>query len=234
MRQRESLLPDRPDRPREDRQAPHQRLGEMPTLVAEIVPQALKQMRLVSERGPARKAVRAAAKLSAQVNPQSATIRLSELLRARKLVDAAALSVHAAEEFPGEAAAELACRAGAACRDASETDLAILSFTSAVLAAPPCEPACRQLADLFLEWARPRQGPSRAQLYAPARIDLEEEERDPRLALIWLEFLARALRVQGADGEAVAVYQRLLTMAPGREDLRSVLRQAATTGRLPD
>ncbi len=232
--EREALLRERERRLREDRLHTDRRLAEMPALVAEIVPQALRQARAVAERGLARKAVRSAAKLPPQGEVGSAGGRLSELLGARKWVDAAALAVRLAELSPGEPASELACRTGEACRQAGEVDLALLCYTNAILSAPPCESACRQLADLCLEWTRPRPAPSRSSLYAPARIDLEEETRDPRLALVWLEFLARVLRVRGADVEAMAAYEQLLGLAPGRVDLRAMLEAAARTGRLPD
>lgn len=231
--EREALLRERERQMRDERLRTERRLAEMPQLVAEIVPQALKQARAVAERGLARKAVRAAAKLPPQADVGSAGGRLSELLGARKWVDAAALAVHLAELSPGEAASELACRTGEACRQAGEVDLAVLCFTNAILSAPPCESACRQMADLSLEWTRPRQAPSRSLLYAPARIDIEEETRDPRLALIWLEFLARVLRVRGADAEAIATYQQLLQLAPGRDDIRAILDAAAQSGRIP-
>ncbi|MDA8330224.1 MAG: hypothetical protein M0027_03275 [Candidatus Dormibacteraeota bacterium] len=231
--EREALMLERERRLQEERLSAERRLAEMPQLVSEIVPQALRQARTVAERGLARKAVRAAAKLPAQADVGSAGGRLSELLGARKWVDAAALAVHLAELLPGEAASELACRTGEACRQAGEVDLALLCFTNAILSAPPCESACRQMADLCLEWTRPRQAPSRSLLYAPARIDIEEETRDPRLALVWLEFLARVLRVRGADAEAIATYQQLLQLAPGRDDVRAMLEAAGRRGVLP-
>ena len=231
--EREALLRERERRLHEERLHTERRLAEMPALVAEIVPQALRQARAVAERGLARKALRSAAKLPSQADVGTAGGRLSELLGSRKWVDAVALAVHLAELFPGEAASELACRTGEACRQAGEVDLAVLCFTNAILSAPPCESACRQLADLCLEWTKPRQAPSRSLLYAPARIDIEEETRDPRLAQVWLEFLARVLRVRGADAEAITAYQQLLQLAPGRDDLRAMLETAVHSGRLP-
>ena len=231
--ERDALLRERERRMHEERLHTERRLAEMPALVAEIVPQALRQARSVAERGLARKAVRSAAKLPSQADVGTAGGHLSELLGARKWVEAAALAIHLAELFPGEAASELACRTGEACRQAGEVDLALLCFTNAILSAPPCESACRQLSDLCLEWTRPRQAPSRSLLYAPARIDIEEDTRDPRLALVWLEFLARVLRVRGADSEAIGVYEQLLQLAPGRDDVRAMLEAAARSGRLP-
>jgi tetratricopeptide (TPR) repeat protein len=231
--EREALLRERERWLGEERLHTERRLAEMPALVAEIVPQALRLARAVAERGLARKALRSASKLPSQAELGTAGDRLSELLGARKWVDAAALAVHLAESLPGEAASELACRTGEACRQAGEVDLAILCLTNAILSAPPCEAACRQLSDLCLEWTRPRQAPSRSLLYAPARIDIEEETRDPRLALVWLELLARVLRVRGADAEAIAAYQQLLHLAPGRDDVRAMLEVAAHSGRLP-
>jgi tetratricopeptide (TPR) repeat protein len=231
--EREALLRERERWQEEERLRTERRLAEMPALVADIVPQALRLARAVAERGLARKALRSASKLPSQADLGTAEDRLSELLGARKWVDATALAVHLAESFPGEAASQLACRTGEACRQAGEVDLALLCLTNAVLSAPPCEPACRQLSDLCLEWTRPRQAPSRSLLYAPARIDIEEEARDPRLALVWVEFLARVLRVRGADAEAIAAYQQLLQLAPGRDDVRAMLEATASSGRLP-
>ncbi|MHB1640358.1 MAG: hypothetical protein ACYCUD_11070 [Candidatus Dormibacteria bacterium] len=231
--ERELLLQERARQVKDRQQLTQERLREMPALVAEIVAQALSQRRAVSNRGLARKAVRAAAKRSAPGDLGSATERVSELIRARKLTDAAAIVVRLTESLPGEAAAELARSAGEACRRAAEDDLATICFTSAVLAFPPCEPACRQLAEMALAWREPRRAPSRASLYAPARIDLEEEERDPRLAPIWLEFLARVMRVRCADGDALMVYRQLLALAPGREDVRAIVDVASLTGSLP-
>ncbi len=232
--ERQFLLQERARQVKDRQQLMQERLLEMPALVAEIVAQALSQRRAVSDRGLARKAVRAAAKRSAPWDLGSATERVSELIQARKLTDATAIVVRLTESLPGEASAELACSAGDACRQAAEDDLATVCLTSAVLASPPCEPACRQLAEMALAWREPRRAPSRAILYAPARIDLEEEERDPRLAPIWLEFLARVMRVRGADGDALMVYRQLLALAPGREDVRAIVDVASLTGSLPD
>ena len=79
-----------------------------------------------------------------------------------------------------------------------------------MLAAPPCETACWQLAGMA------------------------RESRDPRLAPIWMEFLARLLRVRGADEDAVVVYRQLLNLTPRRQDVRDILRVASLTGVLPD
>lgn len=233
VQERERLLQERALQVQDRQRLLQARLLEMPALVAEIVAQALSQRRAVSDRGLARKAVRAAAKPSAPWELGAAADRISELIGARKLTDVAALAVRLTESLPGEAAAELACSAGEACRRAAEDDLATLCFTSAVLASPPCEPACRQLAEMALAGRERRRAPSRARLYAPARIDLEEEEIDPRLAPIWLEFLARVLRVRGADGDAVMVYRQLLALAPGRDDVRAMVGAASLTGSLP-
>ncbi|MHB1527267.1 MAG: hypothetical protein ACYCZN_13495 [Candidatus Dormibacteria bacterium] len=233
VQERERLLQERARQVQDRQRLMQERLREMPALVAEIVAQVLNQRRAVADRGLARKAVRAAAKPSGPWDLKSAAQRVSELIDARKLTEAVAMVVRLTESLPGEAAAELACTVGDACRRAAEDDLATLCFTSAVLAFPPYEPACRQLAEMALAWREPRRAPSRASLYAPARIDLEEEERDPRLAPIWLEFLARVLLVRGADADAVMVYRQLLALAPGRDDVRAIVGTASLPGRLP-
>lgn len=186
------------------------RLVELPALVEEISNQVHEQRRAVSDRGTAKQAVRAAAEQSAPSDLQVAGSRIGDLLEGGRLPDAAALALRAAEAFPGEASAELACRAGEASRHGKDDELATLCFTTAVLAAPPCEAACWQLAGMALE------------------------QRDPRLAPIWMEFLARLLRVRGADEDAVVVYRQLLSLTPRRQDVRDILRLASLTGVLPD
>jgi len=186
------------------------RLIELPALIEGISTQVHEQRRAVSDRGMAKQAVRTAAEQSAPTDLQTAGSRIGDLLEGGRLPDAAALALRTAEAFPGAAAAELACRAGEASRDAKDDELATLCFTTAVLAAPPCESACWQLAGMALE------------------------QRDPRLAPIWMEFLARLLRVRGADEDAVVVYRQLLNLTPRRQDVSDMLRLASLTGVLPD
>jgi len=187
-----------------------QRLTELPALSEEIVSQVHEQRRAVSDRGTARQAVHAASEQSAPSDLGSATERLAELIDGHQLTQAAALALRTAEAFPGEAAAELACRVGEAARHSKDDDLATLCFTTSVLAAPPGDPACWQLAGMALE------------------------RKDPRLAPIWMEFLAKLLRARGADEDAVVVYRQLLNLTPRREDVRDILRTASLTGVLPD
>ncbi len=187
-----------------------QRLSELPPLLEEIIGQVHEQRRAVSDRGAARQAVREAAEQSAPSDLNSAAQRLSELIDAHQLTDAAALVLRAIEAFPGETCADMACRVGEAARHAKDEDLATLCFTTAVVAAPPCEPGCWQLAGIALE------------------------RKDPRLAPIWMEFLARLLRARGADEDAVVVYRQLLNLTPRREDVRDILRVSSLTGVLPD
>lgn len=193
----------------QDRRLRH-RQAELPALVDEIIDQVHQQRRAVADRGQARQAVRSAAEQTVPSDLSSATTAMAELLEAKRLADAAALALRVTEAFPGEVAAELACRAGEACRQAKDVELAALCFTTAVLSAPPCEAACWQLAGMALE------------------------QRDARLAPIWMEFLARLLRLRGADEDAIVVYRQLLNLAPRRQDVRDVLRVASLTGTLPD
>lgn len=186
------------------------RLGELPPLLEEIAAQVHEQRRAVAEKGQARAAVRSSSEQSAPADLPTASNLMTDLLGAGRLVDAAALAMRAAEAFPGQVAAELACRAGEACRESKDEDLAVLCFTTAVLTAPPCEAACWQLAGMALE------------------------QREPRLAPIWIEFLARLLRVRGADEDAVVIYRQLLNLTPRRQDVRDILRVASLTGTLPD
>jgi hypothetical protein len=186
------------------------RTDELSPLIEEIVAQVHEQRRAVSDRGLASTAVRSAAEQSAPSELSAAETTLWEMLDGEKLTEAAALVLRAAEAFPGERSAELACRAGEAAREAKDEPLATLCLTTAVLAAPPCETACWHLAGIA------------------------RESRDPRLAPIWMEFLARLLRVRGADEDAVVVYRQLLNLTPRRQDVRDILRVASLTGVLPD
>jgi hypothetical protein len=199
-----------PKMARERERRLHKRTDELSPLIGEIVAQVHEQRRAVSDRGLANTAVRSAAEQSAPSELSSAETRLWEMLDGEKLTDAAALVLRAAEAFPGERSAELACRAGEAAREAKDEPLATLCLTTAVLAAPPCETACWHLAGMA------------------------RESRDPRLAPIWMEFLARLLRVRGADEDAVVVYRQLLNLTPRRQDVRDILRVASLTGVLPD
>lgn len=186
------------------------RRAEFRPLVDEVIQQVHEQRRAVSDRGPARQAVHASSDIGAPADLGLASAQLDDLLEAGQLERAAALALRVTEAFPGESSAELACRAGEASRDSKQEDLAILCLTTAVLAAPPFEQACWQLAGMAVE------------------------RRDPKLAPIWLELVARLLRVRGADEDAVVVYRQLINICPRREDVREVLRVASLTGSLPD
>lgn len=186
------------------------RRQELKPLIEEIVRQVHEQRRAVSDRGPARQAVRAAAEAVPPADLAVAAGQLDDLLQAGQHERATALVLRVTEAFPGEASAELACRAGEACRAVKQDDLAVLDLTTAVLAAPPFEQACWQLAGMALE------------------------NKDPQLAPIWLEFVARLLRVRGADEDAVVVYRQLVNLCPRRQDVRGILSSASLTGSLPD
>ncbi len=186
------------------------RRQELKPLIEEIVRQVHEQRRAVSDRGPARQAVRAAAEAVPPADLAVAAGQLDDLLQAGQHERATALVLRVTEAFPGEASAELACRAGEACRAVKQDDLAVLDLTTAVLAAPPFEQACWQLAGMALE------------------------NKDPQLAPIWLEFVARLLRVRGADEDAVVVYRQLVNLCPRRQDVREILSSASLTGSLPD
>jgi hypothetical protein len=186
------------------------RRHELKPLVEEIVKQVHEQRRAVSDRGTARQAVRASAEAVPPADLALAAAQLEDLLQADQHERATALALRVTEAFPGEASAELACRAGEACRAVKQDDLAVLNLTTAVLAAPPFEQACWQLAGMALE------------------------RKDPQLAPIWLEFVARLLRVRGADEDAVVVYRQLVNLCPRRQDVREILSSASLTGSLPD
>ena len=57
-------------------------------------------------------------------------------------------------------------------------------------------------------------------------------DREVALATGYLERVAELLRSRGDDAGALAVYRKIVTVAPDREDIRRLVRLAQATGRL--
>lgn len=183
---------------------------EMTPLVEEIVAAARSLQDALSSRGNARRVMAAAKErppLAATADPGS---DVKTMLEAGQLEEAATMALQMASSSPDDDSAAVVCAVGEAVRQAKQPELAVLCFTTAVLTAPPCDRACWQLCTLSVE------------------------RRDAEAAPIWLEFVARLLRVQGADLDAISVYRQLLKLSPRRTDIRELLRVSSLTGQLPN
>jgi len=145
--------------------------------------------------------------LAATADPGS---EVKAMLEAGQFEEAATMALQMASSSAGEDSAAVVCAVGEGARQAKQLELAVLCFTTAVLSAPPCDRACWQLCTLSVE------------------------RRDAEAAPIWLEFVARLLRVQGADLDAITVYRQLLKLSPRRTDILELLRVSSLTGQLPD
>ncbi|MGH7667782.1 MAG: hypothetical protein ACRENY_00450 [Candidatus Dormibacteria bacterium] len=186
------------------------REAQMPALVEELISAAEQQQSNLNSRGEAKRALTSARDRDhLELGPDPAQ-EIQLLLDAGDFQEATTMVVQLATRVGGEAAADLACHVGQAINPAKHNELAVLCYTTAVLAAPPCDRACWGLCEL-----------------AVARTD-------PLMAPIWLEFVARILRAQGADRDSIAVYRQLLALAPRRYDIRDLLRISSLTGVLPD
>lgn len=183
---------------------------EMPPLIEEIVVAARSQQDRLSARGNARRVLAAANERTAIAASADPAAEIKVMLEAGQLEEAATLAVQMALTSPGDAAAAVVCAVGEEVRQAKHLELSLLCFTTAVLSAPPCDRACWQLCTLSVE------------------------RRDAEAAPIWLEFVARLLRAQGHDLDAISVYRQLLKLAPRRHDIRELLRVSSLTGQLPD
>ncbi|MGH7758827.1 MAG: tetratricopeptide repeat protein [Candidatus Dormibacteria bacterium] len=186
------------------------REGQLPELLREISEAAEEQRRGAAAKGTAHRLLEAARRQLPEGDGRSTLARARERLQTEDLEQAAVLVLVVSEAFPGEESAALACEVGELAERANEAPLALLCYTSAVLADPPCDAACWKLCNLAVERRDPVQGP------------------------VWLEFIARLLRARGADGDAISVYRQLLRLAPRRRDIRDLLRTSSLTGVLPD
>ena len=182
----------------------------LPQLLEEIVATAKSQQAGLSNRGNARRAQESARDKLPLAEGADPTVQISALLEAGKLEEAAAVAVHMAATVGGEEAAHIACTVGEGVKQSKNFELAVLCFTTAVVAAPPCDRACWQLCNLSVE------------------------RRDVTMAPVWLEYIARLLRARGADLDSISVYRQLLKLTPKRSDIREMLRTSSLTGTLPD
>ena len=186
------------------------REAQLPQLIEEIVAAAQTQQASLSSRGNARRALTAASAKLPVADGADLTGQIESMLESGQLEEAATLAVHVAGTVGGEQAAGVACTVGERVKQAKHFELAMLCFTTAVLCSPPCDRACWQLGTLFVE------------------------RKDPVMAPLWLEFIARLLRAKGADTDAMAVYRQLLKLTPRRSDIRELLRTSSLIGALPD
>ncbi len=135
---------------------------------------------------------------------------LDALVDDRRPWEASALAARLAAAAPSTEVSDAACALGERCRDGREADAARVAFLSAVVAQPPCERACWQLA--ALAYAR----------------------KDPKDSARWLEFVARLMRARVADQDALAVYRQIAALTPGRRDVQELVRIGSLNGSLPD
>lgn len=186
------------------------REAELPALLEEIVAAAKSQQEAIPAKSTARRALAAARETLPLAEGTDPAGQIQALLEAGELENAAATAVQLASAQRGDDAADLVCDVGDAIHAAKLLDLAVLCFSAAVLASPPCDRACWELCTLSVE------------------------RRDAVMAPVWLEFVARLLRARGADADAISVYRQLLKLAPRRVDVRELLRTSSLTGTLPD
>ena len=186
------------------------REAELPALLEEIVAAAKSQQEAIPAKSTARRALAATRETLPLAEGTDPAGQIQALLEAGELENAAATAVQLASAQRGDDAADLVCDVGDAIHSANLLDLAVLCFSAAVLASPPCDRACWELCTLSVE------------------------RRDAVMAPVWLEFVARLLRARGADADAISVYRQLLKLAPRRVDVRELLRISSLTGTLPD
>ncbi|MGC1183998.1 MAG: hypothetical protein WBA31_02455 [Candidatus Dormiibacterota bacterium] len=186
------------------------REAELPALLEEIVAAAKSQQEAIPAKSAARRALAATRETLPLAEGTDPAGQIQALLEAGEMENAAATAVQLANDQRGEDAADLVCDVGDAIQSAQQLDLAVICFTAAVLASPPCDRACWKLCTLSVE------------------------RRDAVMAPVWLEFVARLLRARGADVDAISVYRQLLKLAPRRVDIRELLRISSLTGTLPD
>ncbi len=181
----------------------------MPSILAQLLEAATRDLAAVLGRGKGQRAARAARRGAA---PDPAELRrvIDGLFDGRRPWEAAALVARLAADVPSPAVSDAACAVGERCRDGHEPEAARAAFLSAILADPPCERGCWQLG--ALAFAR----------------------KDPKDSARWLEFVARLLRARVADQDALAVYRQIATLTPSRRDVQELVRVGSLNGALPD
>ncbi|HEY2702103.1 MAG TPA: hypothetical protein VGL20_00280 [Candidatus Dormibacteraeota bacterium] len=142
--------------------------------------------------------------------PDVATARelVEEQLRRKRGSEAAALLQRVAAELPGRETADLALDSGDRCLALGQNRSATNCYLAGWRADPVYEAPLWRLADVCLA------------------------DREVALATGYLERIAELLRSRGDDAGAVAVYRKIVAVAPEREDIRRLVRLAQTTGRL--
>jgi hypothetical protein len=148
----------------------------------------------------------------------SAPERIADIATARDLVDeqlrrkrgaeAAALLQRVAAELPGRETADLALDSGDRCLALGQNRSATNCYLAGWRADPAYEAPLWRLADVCLT------------------------DREVALATGYLERIADLMRTRGDDAGALAVYRKIVTVAPEREDIRRMVRLAQAIGRL--
>jgi tetratricopeptide (TPR) repeat protein len=128
-------------------------------------------------------------------------------LRRKRGAEAAALLQRLAQEIPGRETADLALDCGDRCMALGQSRSATNCFLAGWRADPAYEAPLWRLADVCLA------------------------DREVDLATGYLERIAELMRSRGDDPGALAVYRKIVTVAPDREDIRKLVRLAQSTGR---
>ena len=134
--------------------------------------------------------------------------RIQDRLRRKKCDEAAAMLQSMAQETGGRTVAELAMDAGDRCRGLGKTNAALNCYLAASRADPIFELPLHRLADICID------------------------DQDIELAVSYLERIARLHQMRGDEHGALRVYRRIVTVAPYREDILTMLMNARNTGQL--
>jgi hypothetical protein len=133
---------------------------------------------------------------------------VEEQLRRKRGAEAAALLQRVAAELPSRETADLALDSGDRCLALGQNRSATNCYLAGWRADPAYEAPLWRLADVCLA------------------------DREVALATGYLERIADLMRSRGDHAGALAVYRKIVTVAPDREDIRRLLRLAEATGRL--
>jgi hypothetical protein len=147
------------------------------------------------------------------LNPGAVPLQVDELIHRKKGADAAALLQRAAQELGGPELTELAMAAGDRLRDLGQAKPAINCYLAGWRADPLNEAPLWRLAETCLG---------------------DHSDHSKEQGVGYLERIADLMRARGDDEGAIAVYRRILTVAPDTKEVREVLRQVHATGRLLD
>ncbi|HEY6379952.1 MAG TPA: hypothetical protein VI316_12305 [Candidatus Dormibacteraeota bacterium] len=147
------------------------------------------------------------------LNPGAIPLQVDELVHRKKGADAAALLQRAAQELGGPELTELAMVAGDRLRELGQTKPAINCYLAGWRADPLNEAPLWRLAETCLS---------------------DHSDHSVEQGVGYLERIADLMRARGDDEGAIAVYRRILTVAPHTKEVREVLRHVHATGRLLD